>query len=62
MCIVDHTIELLEHPLHGAGAAAASHGDIELVVVLRHIDCRILFRCLCVDEMSGGRSRVLYGL
>ena len=30
------TIELLEHALHGAGAAAAGHGDVELVVVLGH--------------------------
>lgn len=29
-------IELLEHALHGAGAAAAGHGDVEFVVVVRH--------------------------
>ena len=30
------TLELLEHALDGAGAAAAGHGDVELVVVLGH--------------------------
>ena len=30
------TVESLEHPLHGAGAAAAGHGDVELVVVFCH--------------------------
>jgi hypothetical protein len=30
------TIELLQHALHGAGAAAAGHGDLKLVVVFRH--------------------------
>jgi len=30
------TIELLEHALDGAGAAAAGHGDVELVVVFGH--------------------------
>ena len=29
-----HTIELLEDALYGAGTAAASHGDIELVLVV----------------------------
>ena len=33
-----HTIELLEHALHGAGAAAAGHGDVELVVVFGHCE------------------------
>lgn len=33
-----HTIELLEHALHGAGAAAACHGDVELVVVFGHFE------------------------
>lgn len=28
------TLCLLEHPLDGAGAAAAGHGDVEFVVVL----------------------------
>jgi hypothetical protein len=32
------TIELLEHALHGAGAAAAGHGDVELVVVFGHFE------------------------
>jgi hypothetical protein len=32
------TIELLQHALHGAGAAAAGHGDVELVVVLGHFE------------------------
>jgi hypothetical protein len=30
------TLELLQHALHGAGAAAAGHGDVEFVVVLGH--------------------------
>jgi hypothetical protein len=30
------TVELLQDALNGAGAAAAAHGDFELVVVLRH--------------------------
>ena len=32
------TIELLQHALHGAGAAAAGHGDVEFVVVLGHFE------------------------
>lgn len=31
-------IELLKHALHGAGAAAAGHGDVELVVVFGHFE------------------------
>jgi len=31
------TIEFLEHALHGAGAAAAGHCDVKLVVVFRHV-------------------------
>ena len=30
------TIHLLEHALNGARAAAACHGDVELVVVVGH--------------------------
>lgn len=30
------TIEFLEDTLHGAGAAAAAHGDVELVLVVGH--------------------------
>lgn len=30
------TLKLLQHALDGAGAAAAGHGDVELVVVLGH--------------------------
>jgi hypothetical protein len=30
------TIKLLEDTLYGAGAATAAHGDVKLVVVLRH--------------------------
>jgi hypothetical protein len=32
-----HTVHLLEHPLDGAGAAATGHGNVELVVVFRHL-------------------------
>lgn len=33
------TVHLLEHALNGAGAAAAGHGDVELVVVVGHVVC-----------------------
>jgi len=37
-----HTIELLEDTLYGAGTAAASHGDVELVrVVVGHDDVKL---------------------
>lgn len=43
------TIELLQDTLHGAGAAAAGHGDVELVVVLGHfgewwVGCEVWWR------------------
>lgn len=38
------TIEFLENALHGAGAAAAGHLDVELVVMFRHGGCRGLKR------------------
>jgi hypothetical protein len=52
------TIELLEHALHGARAAAAGHGDVELVVVLGHFEnwggfdwvVRLVCGCLVVDR------------
>lgn len=31
------TLELLEHAVNGTGAAAAAHGDVEFVVVFRHV-------------------------
>jgi hypothetical protein len=31
-----HTIHLLQHPLYGAAAPTAGHGNVELVVVFRH--------------------------
>lgn len=31
------TVEFLQDTLHGAGAAAAAHADVEFVVVARHI-------------------------
>jgi hypothetical protein len=38
------TIELLEHSVNSAGAAAAAHGHVELVgVVLGHCVCRYGF-------------------
>jgi hypothetical protein len=36
------TIELLQHALNGAGAAAAGHGDVELVVVFGHFELCLL--------------------
>lgn len=33
-----HTVKLLQDSFHGAGAAAAAHGDVELVLVVRHFD------------------------
>lgn len=48
-----HTIELLEHALHGAGAAAAGHGNVELVVVLGHFE-GWLMDCEVGVELSGG--------
>jgi hypothetical protein len=43
------TIELLQHALHGAGAAAAGHGDVELVVVFGHFEgvLRLLWALKC---------------
>lgn len=35
--LLGHTVELLQDPLHRARAAAAGHGDVEFVVVLRHL-------------------------
>ena len=32
-----HTVKLLEHAVNGAGAAAAAHADVELVVVLSDV-------------------------
>ena len=34
------TIELLEHALDGAGAAATAHGNVELVGVRHFVGCR----------------------
>ncbi len=31
------TVQLLQHPLDSARAAAAGHGDVELVVVFGHL-------------------------
>ena len=31
------TLELLQHAVHGAGAPAAGHRDLEIVLVLRHL-------------------------
>lgn len=31
-----HTLELLQDSLHGTGAAATAHGDVELVLMVRH--------------------------
>lgn len=33
------TIKLLEHALHSAGAAAAAHGNVELVCVGHVVGC-----------------------
>ncbi len=43
------TIQLLEHTLYGARAAAAGHSDVEFIVVFRHL----------VEELP--RGRVLSG-
>lgn len=62
------TVELLEHAVDGAGAAAAAHGNVELVVVLGHgVFCRVVVgegvgRCLrqvgaAQDGMAGGGVR-----
>ena len=50
------TIELLEHALHGAGAAAAGHGDVELVVVFGHFELCLLV-CWWGLNGVGMRSR-----
>jgi len=34
------TIELLEHALDGAGAAATAHGNVELVGVRHFVGCK----------------------
>lgn len=39
-----HTVKLLQDSFHGAGTAAAAHGDVELVLVVRHFGLRGL-RC-----------------
>lgn len=33
-CADEPTLELLEHPVYGTGAAAAAHADVELVCVI----------------------------
>ena len=48
----DRTIELLEHTLDRAGAAAAGHGDVELVVVLCHIVVCTLYTSSTVVSMT----------
>jgi hypothetical protein len=44
------TFELLEHALDGAGAAAAGHGDVELVCVRHLVGCV----CGCQNEVCCG--------
>lgn len=43
------TVELLEDTLNCAGAAAASHGDVEVVCVVRH---GALLRESCLEGLS----------
>lgn len=55
-CGLGLTIELLQHALHGAGAAAAGHGDVELVVVFGH------FAGCCEVTEIVGRVRYVVGM
>lgn len=43
--VENHTIKLLEDTFNGPGAATAGHGNIELVLVLRHFKL-----CSVVEE------------
>lgn len=45
LVISKHTIELLQNSLHGTGATATAHGDVELVLMVRHGEWRWLFSC-----------------
>lgn len=51
------TLELLEHTLHGARAAAAGHGDVELVVVFGHCECDVMLLEVRLGRRSGGVVR-----
>jgi hypothetical protein len=47
------TIELLKHALNGAGATAAAHSDVELVVVFGHCVVCMCDICTCVGRERG---------
>lgn len=49
MIVQERTLELLEDSVDGAGAAAAGHGDVELVGVrLRHVVyISLVYDCSC---------------
>lgn len=51
-CWRSRTVKLLEDTVDGAGAAAASHGDVELVRVARH-DVLLCMCCLFVVGKQG---------
>lgn len=36
-----HTVKLVQDSLHGTGAAAAAHGDVEVVLVVGHSEVEV---------------------
>lgn len=44
-----HTLELLQNPFYCARAAAAAHGDIELVLMVGHC---VLWRCQIETQVA----------
>lgn len=45
------TVKFLEDALHGARAAAAGHGDVEFVLVIRHVGYIVYVVVLVVVDL-----------
>lgn len=52
----NHTVKLVQDSLHGTGAAAAAHGDVEVVLVVGHFEVEVGMRVGGV-AVGGGTCR-----